>query len=78
MAGLRPGEKLHEVLISEDESREAVEREDMFVLSRPPSPGQPRNGSEGRPLPEGFRYSSDTNPHWLRGPELLRRLETVS
>jgi UDP-N-acetylglucosamine 4,6-dehydratase/5-epimerase len=57
MAGLRPGEKLHEVLISEDESREAVEREDMYVLPRPPSPGQPRNENEGRPLPEGFRLS---------------------
>jgi UDP-N-acetylglucosamine 4,6-dehydratase/5-epimerase len=61
--GIRPGEKLHEVLIHEDEARCTLEMEDMFVV-------QPTIelwfGHEwkdkGRPLPEGFRYASDTNP----------------
>jgi UDP-N-acetylglucosamine 4,6-dehydratase len=75
--GVRPGEKLHEVLLSEDESREAVEMDDMFVIQRPVGHDHPRHWAEGRVLPEGFRYSSDSNPHWLRGPELLRLLETV-
>jgi UDP-N-acetylglucosamine 4,6-dehydratase len=64
--GIRPGEKLHEVLISEDEARSTVELEDMFVV-------QPAEAmwfvhdwkSQGKPLPDGFRYASDTNPHWL-------------
>lgn len=64
--GIRPGEKLHEVLIHEDEARSAVELDDMFVI-------QPAIelwfGHEwkkvGRPLPEGFRYASNTNPDWL-------------
>ena len=77
IVGIRPGEKLHEVLVSEDESREAVELEDMFVIRRPISPDQPQQRDDGKPLPEEFRYSSDTNPHWLRGPELLRLLEAV-
>ncbi len=66
VVGIRPGEKLHEVLISEDESRSTVEMEDMYVV-------QPSVGfwfghdwqSEGRGLPAGFRFGSDNNPHWL-------------
>ncbi len=63
--GIRPGEKVHEVLISEDEARNTVERENMFVV-KPPEPLWERSlHYEGNPLPEGFRYSSDTNQEWL-------------
>jgi UDP-N-acetylglucosamine 4,6-dehydratase len=66
VVGIRPGEKLHEVLISEDESRSTVEMEDMYVV-------QPSVGSwfghdwqsEGHGLPAGFRFGSDNNPQWL-------------
>ncbi len=75
--GIRPGEKVHEVLVSEDEARETVELDDMFVIQRPASPDHSRNWTEGRPVPEDFRYSSDTNPDWLRGSDLLRMLESV-
>jgi UDP-N-acetylglucosamine 4,6-dehydratase len=64
--GIRPGEKLHEVLISEDEARTTVELKDMYVV-------QPSEAmwfvydweSRGRRLPAGFRYASDTNSEWL-------------
>jgi len=64
--GIRPGEKLHEVLISEDEARTAVELGDMFVVL-------PAEGmwfvydwkSRGKSLPADFRYTSDTNTQWL-------------
>ncbi len=63
--GIRPGEKLHEVLISEDEARLALEREDMFVVT-PSTPLWQRNlHYEGQPLPDRFRYGSDNNPEWL-------------
>jgi UDP-N-acetylglucosamine 4,6-dehydratase len=63
--GIRPGEKLHEVLIHEDEARSTLEREDMFVVV-PVLPLWQRNVKyEGSPLPDGFRYGSDTNPDWL-------------
>jgi UDP-N-acetylglucosamine 4,6-dehydratase/5-epimerase len=61
--GIRPGEKLHELLISEDEARTTVELDDMFVVQ--PSGtlwfgyGWQEQGSK---LPDGFCYSSDTNP----------------
>jgi len=64
--GIRPGEKLHEVLISEDEARTVVEMPDMYVV-------QPAEafwfGHEwekaGEPLEEEFRYASNTNGEWL-------------
>ncbi len=66
IVGIRPGEKLHEVLISEDESRSTVEMEDMYVV-------QPSLNAwfghdwqaEGKALPSGFRFGSDNNPRWL-------------
>ncbi|MDD5468534.1 MAG: UDP-N-acetylglucosamine 4,6-dehydratase (inverting) [Anaerolineales bacterium] len=69
--GIRPGEKLHEVLINEDEARSTVELEDMYVV-------QPTTEfwfghtwqAKGQPLPENFRYASDTNPHWLTVEEI--------
>jgi UDP-N-acetylglucosamine 4,6-dehydratase len=64
--GIRPGEKLHEVLINEDEARSTVEMDDMFVVQ--PS-GSLWFGHEwqqnGQSLESGFRYSSDKNPQWL-------------
>jgi UDP-N-acetylglucosamine 4,6-dehydratase len=68
--GIRPGEKLHEVLVSEDESRQAVATDEMFVI-KPAHPWwKSENWISGRPLPEGFRYSSDTNDQWLTRREL--------
>jgi UDP-N-acetylglucosamine 4,6-dehydratase len=68
--GIRPGEKLHEILISEDESRQALEFEDMFVVE-PLYPSWAFTGWEQgkRPAP-GFRYSSDTNDRWLSAAEM--------
>ena len=63
--GIRPGEKLHEILISDDESRQALEFDDMFVVE-PIYPSWAFASWERgkRPAP-GFRYSSDTNDTWL-------------
>jgi UDP-N-acetylglucosamine 4,6-dehydratase len=68
--GIRPGEKLHEILISEDESRQALEFDDMFVVE-PIYPSWPFPAWEGgkRRAP-GYRYSSETNDRWLSGAEM--------
>lgn len=78
--GIRPGEKLHEVLIHEDEARYTVELDDMFVVQ--PSLalwfGQAWQDI-GLPLPDGFRYASDTNDQWLtieQIQDLIAPLET--
>ncbi len=64
--GIRPGEKLHEVLISEDEARTTVEVEDMFIIQPAESLWFGREWEKsGRLLEDGFRYASNTNPQWL-------------
>jgi UDP-N-acetylglucosamine 4,6-dehydratase/5-epimerase len=68
--GIRPGEKLHEVLVSEDESRQTLETEDMYVIQPSHPWWKSENWVNGKPLPEGFRYSSDTNERWLTRHEL--------
>jgi UDP-N-acetylglucosamine 4,6-dehydratase len=73
VVGIRGGEKLHEVLISEDEARHTIEMDEMFVV-------QPAEAlwfgyawnERGRSLPEGFRYGSDTNDRWLSAGEMLQ------
>ncbi|HEY2990935.1 MAG TPA: UDP-N-acetylglucosamine 4,6-dehydratase (inverting) [Candidatus Binatia bacterium] len=67
IVGIRPGEKLHEVLLTEDESRRVLEFDDFFVVQ----PGWLHSGSSnghgrgGRPVAENFRYSSESNDQWL-------------
>jgi UDP-N-acetylglucosamine 4,6-dehydratase len=71
--GIRPGEKLHELLVSDDEARNALEFGDMYVI-KPIFPWFFAEGwQDGRPLADGFRYSSETNSEWVT-PEQLRRM----
>ncbi|HVI07434.1 MAG TPA: UDP-N-acetylglucosamine 4,6-dehydratase (inverting) [Candidatus Binatia bacterium] len=73
--GIRPGEKLHEVLLSEDEARNAVEVDEMFVI-QPAHPWWKKgNWIHARGLPEGFRYSSDSNEQWLTHEQLQDLIE---
>ena len=68
--GIRAGEKLHEVLVSDDESRNTLETEDMYIIQPTHPWWKPENWVHARRLPEGFRYSSDTNGRWLTRREL--------
>lgn len=69
--GIRPGEKLHEVMVPEDDARNTIEL-DHFYIIQPQFPwwGESRNWSEGKPVPHDFRYASDTNDRWLTIEEL--------
>jgi len=72
--GIRPGEKLHEALLSEDEASHAVELHDMFVI-KPLHPWwNADNWNDGQQVNEGFRYTSNGNPHWLSMDELRKLL----
>ena len=68
--GIRPGEKLHEVLVSDDESRHTLETDDMFVIQPAHPWWKSENWSGASRVPEGFRYSSDSNERWLTRREL--------
>lgn len=64
--GIRPGEKLHEVLISDDEARTTVELDDMFVVQPAEALWFGHAWQDcGQVLPDGFRYASNTNTEWL-------------
>ena len=68
--GIQPGEKLHEVLVSEDEARQTVEFEDMYVIQ----PAYPwwgeKNWEDGKALPEGFSYVSNTSKDLLSAEDM--------
>ena len=68
--GIRPGEKLHEVLVSEDEARHTVELDDMYVIQPAHHWWGETNWAKSKPLPDGFSYTSDANPRWLTAAEL--------
>ncbi len=76
--GIRPGEKLHEILVSDDEARQTIETDDMFVIQPAHPWWSTENAIQGRTLPSGFRYTSDNNPQWLSVPELQNLIKDVT
>jgi UDP-N-acetylglucosamine 4,6-dehydratase len=69
--GVRPGEKLHETLLSSDEARHAIISEDLYVI-KPEFPWWgTKNWVDGIPLPEGFSFESDSNDCWLDDADFL-------
>lgn len=75
--GIRPGEKLHEDLLCEDEARQAVDLGDRYVLLPPDRRWVAEFWQrEGSPLPEGFRHSSDANDQWLTVGQIRDMLES--
>jgi UDP-N-acetylglucosamine 4,6-dehydratase len=75
VVGIRPGEKLHEVMVPEDDSRSTVELEDRYVILPSHTPTRMRAYLEdgGRRLPEGFAYCSNLNDEQLDA-EALRAI----
>lgn len=72
--GLRPGEKLHEEMISETDAMRSFDRGDHYVIM-PESRVEQEVRAGGRRLPDGFRYRSDSNDLWLDGDGLRAMLD---
>lgn len=71
--GIRPGEKLHEYMISIDDARNTLEYDDYYIIQPQFSwwdEDQYSSHNGGRKVPEGFSYSSDKNDWWLTMEEL--------
>lgn len=71
--GIRPGEKLHESMIPEDDARMAVEYEEHFVIRPSPAIWNRRHdeaSDQGVPCKDGFSYNSDSNSWWLTADEI--------
>jgi UDP-N-acetylglucosamine 4,6-dehydratase/5-epimerase len=77
--GIRPGEKLHEVMITEDDARQTIELEDRYVVQPALSWWTTENYSKrGSAVPDQFRYASDNNPDRLDGPGLRAMLASAA
>jgi UDP-N-acetylglucosamine 4,6-dehydratase/5-epimerase len=74
--GIRPGEKLHEMMISEDDARRCVDMGQFYVL-QPQFAWWPERRLAGAPVPEGFSYRSDTNPQRLSVAEIRAMLASL-
>jgi UDP-N-acetylglucosamine 4,6-dehydratase len=81
--GIRPGEKLHEVMCPSDDAHLTLEFADHYVI-QPTIQfggnvdfGVNRLGERGAPVAEGFEYQSGTNPHFLRAQEILALNESA-
>lgn len=62
--GIRPGEKLHEIMITEDDSLYTMEFEKFYAILPPELLGATNYGGKGKMVEEGFKFSSDNNPIW--------------
>jgi len=68
--GIRPGEKLHELMITEDDARRTLEYDTYYVIQPEFVWWNKEKTTGGKSLPDGFKYSSDTNDQWLTIDEL--------
>jgi UDP-N-acetylglucosamine 4,6-dehydratase len=78
VVGIRPGEKLHEVLLTEDEARHAYDLGDRYVIVPHPLSRNGKPEVRGESLPAGFRFSSDGNERWLEASDLLAMAGTIA
>jgi UDP-N-acetylglucosamine 4,6-dehydratase/5-epimerase len=70
ITGIRPGEKLHETMITEDDARRTLSFDTYYVI-QPEFPWwKVEYAKGGKPLPEGFSYVSNTNDQWLSVEDL--------
>ena len=76
VVGIRPGEKLHEVMVPADDARNTVETEDMYVILPAFKPWDGTDAwAESPRVPEGFCYASDSNPRKLSREQLAQMVE---
>jgi UDP-N-acetylglucosamine 4,6-dehydratase/5-epimerase len=80
IVGIRPGEKLHELLLTRDDARHTLEFKDFYIIQ----PGihmwnyvasSKYGGEQGRSVPADFEYASNNNPLWLDAEQLKAAIE---
>jgi UDP-N-acetylglucosamine 4,6-dehydratase len=74
--GIRPGEKLHEEMISVEDSRRTLKLEDRYLVM-PTLATWGYAEPEGEAVSDGFSYTSDNNDLWLDVPQLRMMLEVL-
>ena len=79
IVGIRPGEKIHEVLITESDSRHTLEYDDLFIVEPEFNwwSNQAHVDNGGKLVPEGFVYASNLNDKWLSVDEIREIVEEL-
>jgi len=77
ITGIRPGEKINEILLIGEEARHAREFDKYFVVEPEYAFWNKNNFKDGKPLPSDFAYSSGENDQWLTKQELMKMLEEL-
>jgi len=77
LVGIRPGEKLHEEMISSEDARRTVRRTDRYVVQPTLAMWGGFSESVGEPVPDGFAYTSDANDQWLTVNDLRGMLADI-
>ena len=75
--GIRPGEKLHEIMITEDDSFHTREFENSYVILSPDLMKSNSYKNSGKPVAENFRYSSDNNALWHTHESFKEKLASI-
>ena len=73
--GIRPGEKLHEIMITEDDSNYTYEFDDYFAILSPSLLASGAYKNSGKKVSEGFNFSSDNNQVWHTDESFLKLLK---
>lgn len=77
ITGIRPGEKINEILLTEEEARYTKEFKNYFVIKAEYASWRKNHIEGDKSLPQGFNYSSGNNDHWLTKEELKKMLEEL-
>lgn len=78
IVGIRPGEKLHEIMVPKDDARNTVEFEDYYVIKSPfRNFGRRFNNHNCKPVPDGFEYNSGNNTQWLTIEQLQEMIKNL-
>lgn len=72
--GMRPGEKLHEIMIPSDVARHVAEFPEFYIIKPEFSWWESGNWEQGHPCEDGFSYSSDKNDRWLTAQDVQKLL----
>lgn len=70
--GIRPGEKLHEILVMMEEAKHTISFEDLYIILPEWFHATVTRPYKGSPLPENFSYSSDQNDVWLDAEQMQK------
>lgn len=73
--GIRPGEKLHETMITQDDARDTVELEDRYVIEPSQLFKEDWSSHSTNRVPENFSYSSENNTEWLSTAQVLEMID---